>query len=1071
MAWPAGVGQNTLVRRITEFRPEDAAAVAQMMNDSNEGWPGGFATVPATADDVRRREEENATVATFLSWEDGSVAGYCSLHEYPGEPGAASYVGLLNSSNHFRGRGHGRDLLRTALDRSVELGYRRTDLHTWEGNMLAVPLYKKSGFCWVPDTKVHMENYIPLLLQTPALAGFWREADWYRTQVRNLAQVEDLHEQGGMRVYPYEFRHGSRLVRATIDATSRGLTALETERWRVSCEVSDRHLYPGQPRQVRWRVENRTSQPLAVTLVASAGEGLRLRQERTESVVDSFGCATELTAAPGYRPPGPGRAQPGVETLIVLDGTPIHLNTGVLVQQPVEITVSGGRPSIVPGRRNRLRLQLRNHLQRPATAHLVPVPSGGLRMSVDPVDIALEADGYGGVEVQVEVSEPGVHALTLTGWITAGDVRLPLAPRRIPLPAPALGQIVAVEDENWMEEEGHHRMAREVRLETGDVRLVVHLHGGGFELRRTAGDRHLAGGNIAVGPPFSWLGQDRISHEADVVAGEGGAPVIRLRGPVPDQPQVAAEHELALAPGGLLSLRSWVQVTDGPPRQVGVTTMVREGGWAPPGEGRVSLVLPVHDGLVQTQEPEFPDWHGDEAERPDRYAEGWTARETGDVVVGAIWSDARSLRPWGLIRIEQGAEEIGPGEIHALAPRYVYAGGGGWRTVRELWRRLVRPDAPEAPSDPRPVTRLASEPLPAVLTPGEERELVLDSAHQGEQTGTLRWEVPAGWRITPAESAVEGVRFGHPGTVRVAVSRDVSAPRAAEVRARMRTKEADLEVLSGAAVDLGGEGEVRVSEEGERIVVDGGALRFVVEPRFRGTVVSLATADGTEHLLSAHPQPREFGWMNPWFGGIGPAVYRPGSGSLPDAMPLGVEFRAAEQEERGAEGRRWRGVRVEADLDVPNLRGLTLWASYLTLPGCPLLALRVGLRNRTTAWLDASAALPAFLQPGGSVEGVELDTALASGRLLRGRRTIEIQAGDWVSLAGPERGWWAELVRAAGANLVGVDWGELGAHAAVTLEPHLEPGGEGSALAVLVLTRDQAEARAYRALAGARRLP
>ncbi|HEX4216273.1 MAG TPA: GNAT family N-acetyltransferase [Candidatus Dormibacteraeota bacterium] len=1059
------------MRRITEFRPEDAAAVAQMTNDSNDGWPGGFVNVPRTAADIRRREEENHTVATFLSWEDGAVAGYCSLYEYPEEAGTAGYVGLLNSSSRFRGRGHGRDLLRAALDRSVELGYERIDLHTWEGNMLAVPLYKKSGYWWVPDSQVHMENYLPLLLRTPALADFWKEADWYRSMVRDLSVEEDLNEQGGMWVYPCEFRHGSRLVRATIDATSRGLTALETERWRVSCEVSDRHLFLGQARQVRWRVENLTGEPVAMTLVASAGEGLRLREERTETVADRFECGTDLTADADYRPPGPGRPQPVVETLVVLDGIPIHLRTGVLVEQPVEIALSGGRTAIAPGRPARIRLELRNHLEVPATAHLVPAPSGGLRMAVDPIDVDLEADSYAGAEFEVEAPEPGAHVLELAGWIAAGDERLALVPLRLPLPAPAPGRVVAIEDERWVEDEGHPRLAREVRLETARLRLVIQLHGGGYQLREADGDRVLGGGGITVGPPFTWMAQARVRHEARVEAQEGGGVAVRLTGPVPEHPQISAEHELALTPEGLLSMRSWLQVLDGAPRRVGVSTVIWAADEAPSPQGRTSLVLPLVEGLIRTGEIDFPDWESEEEWRPDRYAEGWAAREVGDLVVGAIWSDARSLRPWGLMRIEQGADDLRPGEVHALAPSYVYAGGGGWETVRAWWRRLVQPDAPVAPPESRPLTRLRSDPLPSLLIPGREGDLVLETARAAGQSGTLRWEPPPGWRVTPAESAVEGVRSGRPGTVRVVVSRDPSAARAAEVRARLRTSDTDLEVFSGAAIDLGAGGEVRIEDEGERLTVDNGALRLAVVPGFRGTVVSLTTADGTEHVLSAHPEPREFGWMRPWYGGIGPNVYGPGIGSLPDARPIGVRFEAREDEEAGAGGRRWRGLRVEADLDAHNLRGLTLWASYLTLPGCPLLALRLGLRNRTTAWLRASAALPAFLQPGGTVEGVELATDAAPTRLLRRQRTISVPGGDWVSLAGRDRGWRADLIRGAEATVVGLDWGELGAHAAATLEPRLEPGGERSALAFLVLTRDEAEARAYHALTGARRLP
>lgn len=198
-------------------------------------------------------------------------------------------------------------MLKAALAHASALGYRRVDLGTWPGNMKAVPLYKKAGFFWVPETYVHMEDYVPLLLGMPALADFWAEADWYVAMVRDISVREDLILDGKMRVYPYEFRHGDRFVRATIDATARGLTALETERWRVACSIDDRTLIAGRPRTVRWAVENRTGRPLALSLLAGAGEGLHLAKKETAAVADRYVAEAPLYTDLDSQPPVFGR--------------------------------------------------------------------------------------------------------------------------------------------------------------------------------------------------------------------------------------------------------------------------------------------------------------------------------------------------------------------------------------------------------------------------------------------------------------------------------------------------------------------------------------------------------------------------------------------------------------------------------------------------------------------------------------------------------------------------------------------------------------------------------------------
>src|SRR5438270_13541761 len=83
-------------RRGAKFTPANAAAVAAMFNNSEEGWPGGFTDgVPMTAERVLRLERDVQPLATFIAWDGDTAAGYCSLFDYPGERGVDGYLGLL----------------------------------------------------------------------------------------------------------------------------------------------------------------------------------------------------------------------------------------------------------------------------------------------------------------------------------------------------------------------------------------------------------------------------------------------------------------------------------------------------------------------------------------------------------------------------------------------------------------------------------------------------------------------------------------------------------------------------------------------------------------------------------------------------------------------------------------------------------------------------------------------------------------------------------------------------------------------------------------------------------------
>lgn len=1062
-------------RRITEFQPEDAAAVAEMFNSSHEGWPGGFGDTPWTAEKVLQMQHDRQPLATLIAWDGPFAAGYCSLYEYPGEPGQAGYIALLNSAARFRGRGHGRDLLKAALQRCLELGYRRLDLHTWPGNMRAVPLYKKSGYFWVPDTSVHMENYLPLLLRIPALADFWAEADWYQSQIRDLSVQEDRFLDGTMYLYPYEFRHGDRFVKAVIDATVRGLTALETERWRIACRVDGRRLIIGRSQQVRWEVENRTGSSLTLTLLAEGQGGLQLHKEETLTVQNRYTSEAKLTVAASYQPPEVEKPAPHVESLIVLDGLPLHLETGVEVKPAIEVRLLPRRLRLLTDQRHTVTLQIQSYLDEQATATLCLAPSSGLALNdgEDHVTVFLPPESYAGITVRVRALTSGIHSLELRAAVITSDDTIAVAPVSIPLPAVHPGEIVAYETPAptpiYAERE---ECQREVRVETATHRLVVNLRGGYCSLEDASTGAYLGGVRLAAGPPFSWEAQSLVRHQATMEQ-HGGALTVRLRGIVPHLPATLVEHELELTTDGLLRLVTVLTNTSTAPLEAQAAV----GAWS--GGNRETVALPTAQGLIVTSLPEFPDWDDPELHQPERFAEQWVAREGEDRVIGLLWSQADrvELGNWSLIELRQGKGSLGPGERRVLPAVYCYAGPGDWRTIRHLWRTLIAPDAPERAPVPRDVLRLAGSAAPNVVLFGEENRLQLSSMTNRTLHGDLHFKTPPNWTVEPTSTAIRNLRIDQIQEVRLIARHHDTRPAAAPFHAFLRTGRLEQRIFNGALLSLGHHNnDITISEseqEGQRAwTVDNGYLRFRLAPQFAGSIITLETlSDGINHLYSAFPEPREFGWMRPWFGGIYTAVYNPGSGYFPGAGRIYEEHLIVEPVMHSHKGHIWKGLAVSSVLQSRGLHGLELHTAYLTLPGSNLLALRVTMRNTTSATLPVNAAVISYLQPGGTTEDAELLLSPSGEqRLLRAQRTSSRSTDDWIGVRNPRRDQTIVLVRgAASANshVEGIDAGTLGAHAGLNISFHLDPHAEQSALAYLVLARDETEAAAYRALAGA----
>ena len=86
---------------IVLYRPELAAAVADMWNASRDSWGGGNSIT--TAEQIRQEEARSDALAVYLAMDGESVVGYCSLAEYREDTGAL-YIPLLNVRPDYHGK-------------------------------------------------------------------------------------------------------------------------------------------------------------------------------------------------------------------------------------------------------------------------------------------------------------------------------------------------------------------------------------------------------------------------------------------------------------------------------------------------------------------------------------------------------------------------------------------------------------------------------------------------------------------------------------------------------------------------------------------------------------------------------------------------------------------------------------------------------------------------------------------------------------------------------------------------------------------------------------------------------
>jgi len=232
-----------------DFNDSYAEAVAEMWKQSRPGWPAGFfGPSEVTVESVMQDERVSGKLFTELAFAGERVVGYCRTSPY-GIELDASYVDLLNVVPDMHGRGVGKALLRSAVKRSVQYGMNRIDLHTWPANMKAVPLYKKTGFFWIPESMVYMQNYIPYLLGREEFLNFLQGEDWYSCFKRALAVEPDTQKTPSEReIFRYEFVRGGDSFVAEFDRKGRCISKMEYPGFKAGLSVDKcSEFFTGRP--------------------------------------------------------------------------------------------------------------------------------------------------------------------------------------------------------------------------------------------------------------------------------------------------------------------------------------------------------------------------------------------------------------------------------------------------------------------------------------------------------------------------------------------------------------------------------------------------------------------------------------------------------------------------------------------------------------------------------------------------------------------------------------------------------------------------------------------------------
>ncbi|MCD4829532.1 MAG: GNAT family N-acetyltransferase [Candidatus Cloacimonetes bacterium] len=948
--------------KLIEYAPEWAAAVADMWNESSEGWNGEMFN--KTAESVLEEEKNSSAMHVFLIVEGEKTLGYCNLMHDSREPDAL-YVGMLNVRPEMHGRKLGKQLVLRAVQSTCEHGYGVLYLHTWAGNTKAVPLYKKTGFFWLDkDRGTHLVNYMPEVLSNPLVKPFFDTIDWYADNARPIDVKPDGRKVDGFEIYTYSWEKDGRRLEMDYTRRGRGLCRIETDQWSVRLEADNRKLAFGRSYAARFTVCSKDGEPVNVRFEGMDDGPIRFdwRDEGAVSGEQVFTGRFHIEPIERHIPDS--LKHPSITAKVVVNGQETTFRLGIAPRFPVGVHLQSPHDLHHSDQTIDGWLDLSNNSKEALSVRFDLPDTDEVRFEARSIDERLDSEEKRSLPTRFHLARPCHYSARPEVIVCYDDTGEEV---RFPLPLHVVMQ-------GWQGSftgttpHTHFMVQGPWSLHLGRLNNVNNLW---------IADARLPKANMCIylmppeiGMPFEEEFSQEESKDVKLFRDDQAVCMtITLRSP--RWPQVPLRMHMRLLPGGLAERHvELCNESDKP-----VTLNVMDSLWLRSN----TKVLPMPEGII---EKTVDVSEGEGLWDYTRLTEPWMWLEDDDTSRAVIWSKEEPLKQasWNCF-FDYEPGELQPGE--SWRSRTVTFGLNAFRDWQGCRAYAMGRRMPEE------TVRAACE--LELVSP-----FVNDELHAHARLFNKE-EVQGSWTLETEDGSLASVKAetgepGEPVELRMRSARPLPSD-----RLRLRLEDTVWQAERTAAV-FATRGEVTTGNdhrEGlDTLWADNGTIRLEAAPGFLHGLFSLRN-DGREWLDTSFPEHTARAWWKPWAGGL---CIQPNGLSL--QRLLEEKTSAKHVRVTDAAGNVWQGLRIDVDVkENETWKGLS-WSQYfLLLPGAPVLQAVVRVRQSTGRFLPKlSFGFSAFINPcDGECRG-EVSDGRGNRSLLRtGKRMIGSNA------AGPVR--------------------------------------------------------------------
>jgi ribosomal protein S18 acetylase RimI-like enzyme len=998
---------------IVEFQKEDAPKLAELFNSfDREGlWPGGFTGgVPYTAERILDSFPVAVkNICILVSTHNGKFTGICTLHPHH-EDAEAAYIGLLGVHPDYLNKGHGKALILRSLQIATENNLRRVDLDTWAGNLRAVPLYKKCGMFWVPETSVRMQDYVPGIINFPVAKEFFKKYDWYSSQKRKLELVPDRFKLEEMEVFLYEFSEDEDHVKVWVDRYGRGILGIERtldgEHLRIVAKLKDHKVIAGVEQVLTIEIRNDTKSNIQGSVSLSGFEGLNFATQPPQSFSIENGASIKLnakfTVSPEAEVPDASRKQKAIKANLIINDELIPVEIGMRILPLLEFKTHPESIAVAPGTKGTIQFNVFNNSKERFTGNVLIIDElTKLSLKKTAIPIEIPPKSHSGFKIEIEILNDQPTSLIplklfAKGKVKGVDVKTKTEITYIKCLSP--GGIVASVEET--------KQGRSVFVENEDLLACVRLREGLLEITykdTLYGSQEIwRRGRFDVGPPFSFV--KPIKYDYEVLKKPERLELV-LSGVHPDKPGVKMMRILTFYAGASI-IKERIRIVNMNP-EVTYKLNVRISGRGFLENIHYTMIVPLEE-IMEHEMIGFPVSESDLPTDPEDYKESWICfqNQAQNFCFGQVWSNEKLSK----IRISDGSYvvpeyelgDIKPDQSACTSELYYVMERGNWQTIRRKWKSLIEKKlrSEEKIVEAKPLFNIKlAETILYDNTELRTQLKIVNFRNKGA-TGKIVLTPPSGWKIYPSEIEVKNVTAKNSFTADVSL---IPPPQAelgiysGTIRFSAANQEIqfpmDLCILSKTAKPP----VTVVSEEEESkavFKVSNGLLNFKTSAEFAGCLYFLGKNE-VNQLATSFPKIGPKVFLENYSGGIR-ALYLDEQFDFQKSKTH-EEFYKAEVVEEG----HWKGIEFSfKSKQQEEIKGITGSTSYLTLPFSNIVKIKRKFKNPTCASFKFNSCL--WISPNVG-ENFEKSKVIfpRDDKIFRFKRA----EGFAVSGVQPERGW------------------------------------------------------------------